>query len=113
MEAASGRPVERVVASGGGAKTPLWLRIKAGLYGVPILVPAEAECGVVGCAAMAQTAMGRHRNLDDAATALVRFAAEVAPEPRWSEAYARMRPVFDRLYRHSQAMYDDLDGLAG
>lgn len=113
MEAATGRRVDRVIASGGGAKTALWLKIKASIYGVPILVPVEAECGIVGCAALAQTAMGRHRSLGAAADALVRTAAEIAPDPAWSEVYARMQPVFDRLYTHSQAFYDDLDGLAG
>ena len=111
MEAATGRPVERVIASGGGAKTGLWLEIKASAYGVPIVVPAETECGVIGCAAMAQTAMGRHRSLADAAATLVRTAAEIAPNPAWSDTYARMQPVFDRLYRHSQQFYDELDAL--
>ena len=112
METAAGRPVDRVIASGGGAKTELWLRIKASVYGVPIAVPAEAECGIIGCAAMAQTTMGRHSSLDAAAQALVRYAAEIAPDPAWSETYARMQPLFDRLYRHSQQFYDELDSLA-
>ena len=111
MEAAAGRPVDRVIASGGGARAALWISIKASVYGVPVLVPEQAECGIVGCAAMAQTAMGRHPSLDHAVRALVRYSDEVAPDPAWRDRYARMQPVFDRLYRHSQAMYDDLDGL--
>jgi len=111
METAAGRPVDRVIASGGGAKTELWLKIKASVYGVPIVVPVEAECGIIGCAAMAQTATGRHATLDAAAQALVRYAAEITPDPAWSDIYARMQPVFDRLYRHSQQFYDDLDAL--
>ena len=112
MEDAAGRRVERVVASGGGAKTELWLRIKASVYDRPILVPAEPECGVVGCAAMAQTAAGRFGSLDEAAAALVRYAAEVPPEPAWADTYRRMQPLFDRLYRSAQAFYGDLDALA-
>lgn len=113
MESAAGRPVERMIASGGGAKAALWLEIKASIYGVPVLVPAEAECGIIGCAAMAQTATGRHASLPDAVRSIVRFAEEVRPNPAWSETYARMQPVFDRLYHHSQALYDDLDRLVG
>ena len=113
METAAGRPVERMIASSGGAKAALWLEIKASIYGVPVLVPAEAECGIVGCAAMAQTATGRYSSLSDAVGAIVRFAEEVPPNPAWSEIYARMQPVFDRLYHHSQALYDDLDRLVG
>ena len=112
MAAASGRPVERVIASGGGAKTALWLKIKASIYGVPIIVPEEAECGLIGCAALGHTAAGRHRSLDDAVAAMVRVAKEIAPDAAWSETYGRMQPVFDRLYTHSQALYDDLDALS-
>jgi xylulokinase len=112
MEAASGRPIERVIASGGGAKTELWLKIKASVYNVPIVVPAEPECGVIGCAAMAQTALGRFSDLEQAAGALARYANEVAPEPAWREVYARMQPIFDRLYRAAQPFYDDLDALS-
>jgi xylulokinase len=112
MEAAAGRPVERVVASGGGAKTALWLKIKASIYGVPVAVPAEAECGVIGCAAMAQAATGRRGSLEQAVDALVRIAGTVEPDPDWAATYARMQPVFDRLYLQSQSLYDQLDALA-
>ncbi|MGL4967978.1 MAG: xylulokinase [Inquilinus sp.] len=111
MEAASGRPLDRLIASGGGAKTELWLKIKASATGLPILVPEEAECGVVGCAAMVAAATGRFATVQDAAGAFVRYGAEIAPDPEWADRYARMQQVFDKLYRHSQALYDDLDGI--
>lgn len=111
MEASTGQKLERVVASGGGAKTELWLKIKASAYNVPILVPEETECGLVGCAAMAATALGRFGKVEDAVGHFVRYSAEILPDPAWAQTYARMQPVFDRLYRHSQALYDDLDRL--
>ena len=112
MERASGRRMERVIASSGGAKTRLWLEIKASIYGVPILVPEEAECSVVGCAALVATATGRFPRLGDAVSAFVRFGEEVQPNPVWSERYERMLPVFDSIYRNSQSQYDLLDSLA-
>ena len=112
MERAAGRKLERVIASGGGSKTALWLKIKASVYGVPIIVPKEPECGVIGCAAMAATAAGRFANVEDAVGAYVRHVEEIAPDPAWAETYARMQPVFDKLYKRSQALYNDLDALA-
>ncbi|HZC95219.1 MAG TPA: FGGY-family carbohydrate kinase, partial [Bradyrhizobium sp.] len=106
------RKIERVIASGGGAKTRLWLKIKASVYGVPIVVPKEPECGVIGCAALAATAAGRFGGIEDAVQAYVRHVDEVKPDPDWVAAYVRLQPVFDRLYTHSQALYDDLDALA-
>ncbi len=112
MEKTAGHKIERVIASGGGAKTPLWLKIKASAYGVPIVVPKEPECGVIGCAALAATATGRYARLEDAVAGYVRYVDETSPDPNWAQTYARMQPIFDRIYAHSQALYDDLDTLA-
>jgi len=112
IEAATGKPVERLIASGGGAKTALWLKIKASIYGVPVAVPREAECGIVGCAIIAQTATGRRVSLKEAVEALVAMDDEIRPDPAWSETYARMQPVFDDLYRSAQPFYDRLDAIA-
>lgn len=111
MEKAAGRKLERVIASGGGAKTELWLKIKASIYGVPIIAPKEPECGVIGCAAMAATATGRFGSIEEAVGSYVRHGDEVAPDTDWAETYARMQPVFNKLYVHSQALYDELDAL--
>ncbi|MBZ4689167.1 MAG: pentose kinase [Cereibacter sp.] len=111
MEKATGTTPEALVASGGGAKADLWLRIKASIYGKPIRIPAEAECGLVGCAILASVATGADSDVAAAATRIVRHDREIRPEPRWQEHYALMQPVFDRIYDSSQAFYDDLDRL--
>ena len=108
---AAGARLERLIASGGGARTRLWLQIKASMLGTPVLVPAEPECGLVGCAALAAAAMGQFPSPEAAADALVRFQEEISPDPAWQERYDAMAPIFDRLYLHSQAFYDDLDRL--
>lgn len=111
LDRISGTPVERIIASGGGAKTKLWLKIKASVYGIPILVPQEAECGIVGCAAMAAAATGLFSRVEDAADAYVGYAEEIAPDPAWAETYRPMQAFFEKLYFHSQPLYDDLDRL--
>jgi len=106
-----GARLERLIASGGGAKTRLWLEIKASMLGTPVVVPAEPECGVIGCAALAATALGEFSTPAAAADALVRFEEEIAPDPAWQRRYDAMAPIFDRLYLSGQAFYDDLDRL--
>ncbi|RKP51878.1 xylulokinase [Pararobbsia silviterrae] len=107
-----GARIERLVAASGGAKAALWLDIKASMYRTPILVPAEVECGVIGCAVLAATAMGQFARLGDAVNAFVRFEREVQPDPYASDVYDRMMPLFERLYVSAQQFYDDLDRLA-
>lgn len=111
LESISGAPLQRVVASGGGAKTELWMKIKASVYNIPILVPSEPECGLVGCAIMAAAATGQFSTVRDAADALVSYSQEIEPDPRWVEIYRPMQGFFERLYGHSQELYDDLDRL--
>ena len=101
MERAGNR-VERMVAAGGGARTRLWLEIKASLYGCPILTTASEECGVLGCAMLAGTGVGVFADLPAAASRLVRFTAEILPNPRWADTYAHLAPVFDHAYENSQ-----------
>ena len=111
MEKATGTAPDALVGAGGGAKADLWLRIKSSIYGKPIRIPAEAECGLVGCAILASVATGADSDVAAAATRIVRHDREIRPEPRWQEHYALMQPVFDRIYDSSQAFYDDLDRL--
>ena len=66
----AGHPMDRFVASGGGAKTRLWLEIKASIYGCPIVVVKNAECGVVGSAILAGIANGTFANLEEGSCAL-------------------------------------------
>jgi xylulokinase len=112
MERASGARIERVIAASGGAKSPLWLSIKASAYGVPILVPAEPECGIVGSAVIAATALNIYGSLDEAVAACVAFEREVPPVPAWRERYAAMEPIFEQLYEQSRPLYAELDALA-
>lgn len=111
MERATGTRPEVLIASGGGAKADFWLKIKASIYNRPILIPEEAECGLVGCAALCAVALGQEPDLESAAAQLVRHTRDVQPDPAWAEHYARMQPLFDTLYTQSQAHYDTLDAL--
>ncbi|MDJ0685494.1 MAG: FGGY family carbohydrate kinase [Alphaproteobacteria bacterium] len=105
-----GRP-ERIIAASGGAKSDLWLKIKASMYGVPYLVPEELECGVVGAATLMAVSTGDAPDLDTAVARMVRFGAEIAPDPEWADLYDRMAPIYAGLYAHAQDFYDDLDAL--
>ena len=81
------------------------------MYGVPYIVPEELECGIVGASMLAAVASGQVADLDDATARMVRYGAEVLPDPAAAERYDRMMPIYSRLYRAAQDFYDDLDGL--
>ncbi|MEO5614432.1 MAG: FGGY family carbohydrate kinase, partial [Cypionkella sp.] len=110
LEAGHGKP-DVIVAASGGAKAALWLQIKASMYGVPYVVPEELECGIVGAAMLASVAAGHHADISAATTQMVRYGAEVKPDPQSAERYDKMMPIYARLYRASQAFYNELDQL--
>jgi xylulokinase len=106
-----GNKLERLVAAGGGAKTRLWLEIKASIYGCPILTPADPESGVLGCAILAGVGAGIFNDLDDGVRRLVRYDAEIQPEPSWSDRYQPMATFFNRVYAQSESYWAEMERL--
>jgi xylulokinase len=104
-----GNKLERLVAAGGGAKTRLWLEIKASIYGCPILTPTDPESGVLGCAMLAGLGAGIYDSIDDAVRRLVRYEAEILPDPSWSERYERMASFFNRVYLQSESYWNEME----
>lgn len=75
-QAAGPRKVTRVVATGGGARSDLWLRMKAEAIGATVVRPAVEEPACLGAAVFAAVAAGIHPTIESAAAAMVRKAAE-------------------------------------
>jgi xylulokinase len=105
MKSRGGR-FERMIAAAGGAKSRLWLEIKASIYNCPILIPYEPECGVLGCAMLAGCAAGLFSNLEAVVSQQVRYDKEIVPNAAWSERYEKMRSLFDDLYETSERYWD-------
>ena len=104
-----GRP-DHFVAAGGGGRSDLWLRIKASVYGRPILVPRVLESGVVGCAMLARQAVDGLSQAE-AMSRMIAIEREVVPEPAWVDRYARMRETYGRLVDAMVPLYAELDRL--
>jgi xylulokinase len=106
-----GSLLDRMAAAAGGAKTRLWLEIKASIYNCPMLTLAEPECGILGCAMLGGVTAGLFSNLDEAVSKLVRYNREILPNPEWVDRYQRMQVLFNDLYESSEQFWDRLDQL--
>jgi xylulokinase len=104
-----GYRLDRMVTAAGGARTRLWLEIKASVYNTAILVPSEPECGVLGCAMLAGFAAGFFSSLESARSDLVRYEGEILPNPAWSDRYQKLQSLFDDLYQSSAKFWDRLE----
>ena len=69
---AGGEKIRAIAATGGGARSSLWLQIKADILGVPVIVPRCAERACLGAAVFAAAAAGVYRDADEAIAAMIR-----------------------------------------
>ncbi|MEY2878174.1 MAG: hypothetical protein RLZZ15_554 [Verrucomicrobiota bacterium] len=71
-----------VLATGGGARSPLWLRVKADTLGRPIVTSRSPEPGCLGAAMFAAAAGGQFPSITEAQAAMARFSEPVFPAPK-------------------------------
>ena len=91
-------PVEAVIASGGGAASPLFLQMQADQIGLPVrTVSCAAEGGAYGAALIAGLGLGAFHTPAEA-VAHLRTEREVLPDPAGREAAAKTFEIYRRLY---------------
>ncbi len=87
---------------GGGARSPLWLRILADVTGCAVVLPREREAGLLGAALIAAVGVGRYDSVEDAGDALVREGERLAPrlDTAHDDMYTRYRALDDAMRPH-------------
>jgi len=93
-------------ASGGGARSDLWLRIIASVLGLPIRRTATDEGSAYGAALLGGVAAGVFRDVHEGVATCVRTLDPVEPDPQWSAAYERGYRRFRQLYPALQPLED-------
>ena len=97
--AGSGVHYERLNATGGGARSKVWMQIKADVLNVPITALKTADAGTVGSAMLTGTAIGVFRDLEDAAVHMVEETVTYYPRPELHERYMKIYERCKRLYQ--------------
>ncbi len=95
---ASGIAMRELHAVGGGARSPLWLQLKADICRVPLRVPQVTEAACLGAALLAGVACDVYRDLEAAVSHTVRLGREIIPEPQSVSAYDKRFEVYRRIY---------------
>lgn len=85
-------------ASGGGARSRLWLRILAAILDLPIELTAVEEGSAYGAALLGAVAAGEFADVHEAVDACVRVREVIEPDARWRESYAEGYQRFRDLY---------------
>ena len=86
------RPVS-IISTGGGAKSPLWLQMKADITGIEVKVPADKEAALLGASIMGAVSAGVYPNYETAVEKGVRMEKCYTPRPyneKKKQAYSIM-----------------------
>ncbi len=94
----SGIHFEMMHATGGGAKSEVWMQMKADMLNIPIVALATVDAGTVGSAMLTGIAIGCFENLDDAAKHMVEQKKVYEPNLKMHEKYAKVYQRYRKLY---------------
>jgi xylulokinase len=85
-------------ASGGGARSRIWLEIVASVLGLPLERCVVDEGSAYGAALLAGVVSGTFASAPDAVAACVRVRETVEPNPAWARVYADGYARYRALY---------------
>jgi FGGY-family pentulose kinase len=97
--AAHGFGLRRLIAGGGGARSPLWMQIHADVLGHPIHLPESPEPMALGAAIWAGLAVGCFQGYRDAVSRMVRIRDVVQPQAATRPAYAFSYGLYQEAYQ--------------
>jgi len=93
-----GVAIHELHAVGGGARSPLWLQLKADICGVPLRVPEVTEAACLGAALLAGVGAGVYSDLHSAVRQTLRFKGRLEPHPGNASAYEARYKVYVGIY---------------
>jgi len=106
-----GIPVRRIIATGGGARSPLWRQIQADVYGRTVVTLETTEGPSLGAALLAGVGVGVWKNVPEACRATVKIATRARPIARNVRRYRRLHGEYVRLYPALRDSFHALSAL--
>ncbi len=95
---AGGVAIDELRAIGGGARSDLWLQLKADVIGIPVVAPSVTDAACWGAALLAGAGVGCFGNIAEAASASVKLVRRFEPDPERSVRYDERYALYSQLY---------------
>jgi sugar (pentulose or hexulose) kinase len=109
-----GHPLNRIIASGGGAQSDAVMQIAADVFGQPVERPATTETSGLGAAINLAVGLGLHADHAAAVQAMTRIGARFEPDPAAAKLYdALYREVYRPLYPRLAPLYRRIRRITG
>lgn len=95
----SGVHFQMLHATGGGARSEVWMQMKADMLNIPITALKTVDAGTVGSAMLTGIAAGCYRDLEDAAAHMVEKTKVYVPRPEMHEKYKIVYERYRNVYQ--------------
>ena len=96
--AGSGLQAEMLHATGGGAKSEVWMQMKADMLNIPITALKTVDAGTAGSAMLTGIAIGCYKNLEEAAACMVEKTGVYYPRAEMHEKYLDVYKRYRKVY---------------
>jgi xylulokinase len=96
--ATGGVRVDVLRAIGGGARSRLWLQLKADITGIPVVAPRITEAAAFGAALLAGEGAGLWSSAATAADRFLELAETYLPDPARHAAHTRHYELYREMY---------------
>ena len=93
-----GVAIDVLRAIGGGAKSPLWLQLKADITGIPVITPRITEAAAFGAALLAGVGVGLWPTAADGASRFLELTDTYEPDAARHAAYTRLYEQYRAVY---------------
>lgn len=94
----AGAELKLIHATGGGARSSVWMQMKSDMLGLPVTALKTVDAGTVGSAMLTGVAMGVFRNLEEAASKMIEKTMTYEPRPRYHEKYLEVYGRYEKVY---------------
>jgi xylulokinase len=100
---------DTLIASGGGARSAVWLQMQADVYNVPLKTTLLEEQASIGAAAAAASGAGLFKTIGDACDALVKYRDTIwIPDPSRQRIYQEYYGLFKEAFTESSKTLERL-----
>lgn len=100
----AGISIRELRAVGGGAKSPVWLQVKADITGYPVLTLKSMEAACLGAALLAGTAIGAYPSLEEGVKATVKVKEVYEPRAPYVQQYQEKYQTYKAIYPTLKAL---------
>ena len=95
--------MEEIRATGGGAKNPRWLQLKADVFNRTVRIPKVTEAGCLGAALLACAARDQ-RDVESLVSRWVQLGDATVPDPDRARFYQDRFAHYEETYRCLRAL---------